>query len=278
VGIAAAVITGITSGNLGLALRAGFIAAATAYAFTAVGDMTGTFSGASNGGHAPLDFASEAHLFNMAAHALVGCASAAANRGRCGSGALSGAIGSFAGPLLTGLSFESKLISTSVLGGLASVAGGGKFANGAITAAFGYLFNEAGKGPNDRHQQGVDAVRDQLKAMGYDVSPGPEAVTGAFAEVRVYDLIATDDAGNAIGIEVKTTVASRIFLDWDQVDKDVIVARSGGVTTSGQIVSSVSYYTYCFNCNPVWMDIQSASMYVQLIFAGIPVIPGKLGK
>jgi hypothetical protein len=28
-----------------------------------------------------------------------------------------------------------------VLGGLAAVAGGGKFANGALTAAFGYLFN-----------------------------------------------------------------------------------------------------------------------------------------
>src|SRR5262249_43955465 len=95
-------------------------------------------------GHAPLDFMSEAHLFNIAGHALVGCASAVANRGRCGSGALSGAVGSFAGPLLTGLSFESKLVATSVLGGLASVAGGGKFANGAITAAFGYLFNEMG--------------------------------------------------------------------------------------------------------------------------------------
>src|SRR5262249_39241215 len=144
VGIAAAVITGITSGNLGLALRAGFIAAATAYAFTAVGDMTSSFAGAPNGGHAPLDFMSEAHMFNIAGHALVGCASAVANRGRCGSGALSGAVGSFAGPLLTGLSFESKLISTSVLGGLASVAGGGKFANGAVTAAFGYLFNQEG--------------------------------------------------------------------------------------------------------------------------------------
>jgi hypothetical protein len=31
-----------------------------------------------------------------------------------------------------------------VIGGAASVAGGGKFANGAVTAAFGYLFNEMG--------------------------------------------------------------------------------------------------------------------------------------
>jgi hypothetical protein len=35
-------------------------------------------------------------------------------------------------------------VATTVLGGLASVAGGGKFANGALTAAFGYLMNTVG--------------------------------------------------------------------------------------------------------------------------------------
>jgi hypothetical protein len=134
VGLAATLVTGITSGKLGLALRAGFISAVTAWAFTGVGDLTA---------HGSLDFGSDAHLFNIAGHALVGCASAVARRSTCGSGALSGAAGSLAGPLLTGLNFESKLVATSVLGGLASVAGGGKFANGAVTAAFGYLFNEA---------------------------------------------------------------------------------------------------------------------------------------
>jgi hypothetical protein len=145
VGLAAAVVTGITSGKLGLALKAGFISAVTAFAFTAVGDLTGRFEGADpiRGGHGPLQFGSDAHLFNIAGHALVGCASATANGGKCGSGALSGAAGSFAGPLLSGFEFSSKLVATSVLGGLASVAGGGKFANGAVTAAFGYLFNEA---------------------------------------------------------------------------------------------------------------------------------------
>jgi hypothetical protein len=36
---------------------------------------------------------------------------------------------------------SSNVISNAVLGGLASVAGGGKFANGAVTGAFGYLFS-----------------------------------------------------------------------------------------------------------------------------------------
>src|SRR5581483_12037989 len=34
---------------------------------------------------------------------------------------------------------------SAALGGAASVAGGGKFENGAITGAFGYLFNSLGK-------------------------------------------------------------------------------------------------------------------------------------
>jgi hypothetical protein len=60
-----------------------------------------------------------------------------------GAGALSGGAGSFAGPFLVGLDFAGKLVATSVIGGFASVAGGGKFENGAVTAAFGYLFNAA---------------------------------------------------------------------------------------------------------------------------------------
>jgi hypothetical protein len=44
-------------------------------------------------------------------------------------------------PFAQNLTREGKLIFVSVSGGLASVAGGGKFGNGAVTAAFGYLFN-----------------------------------------------------------------------------------------------------------------------------------------
>ena len=43
---------------------------------------------------------------------------------------------------MRGLGFQRSLVAHAVIGGLASVAGGGQFANGAITAAFGYLFNE----------------------------------------------------------------------------------------------------------------------------------------
>ena len=84
---------------------------------------------------------------------------------------LSGAIGSFAGPLLRGLDFGAKLVATSVLGGLASVAGGGKFANGAVTAAFGYLFNEMGTHRErnrliaDGSQSEIDQINDALNRL-----------------------------------------------------------------------------------------------------------------
>jgi hypothetical protein len=132
-GLVTTFVTGVTSGDLGLALKSGLIASVTAAAFQGVGDLTK---------HGNLDFLSETHVANIAGHAAVGCGSAVASGGNCGAGALSGAAGSFAGPLMTGLNPTGKLIATSVVGGVASVAGGGKFANGAVTAAFGYLFNE----------------------------------------------------------------------------------------------------------------------------------------
>ena len=78
----------------------------------------------------------------MAGHALVGCGSAIASGGACGPGALSGAVGSFVGPMVENAGFFAGLAITSTAGGLASVAGGGKFGNGAVTAAYGYLFNQ----------------------------------------------------------------------------------------------------------------------------------------
>ena len=173
-GIVTGIVVGVTSGDLGLALRSGFIAAVTAGAFEVVGDLTGNFEGSLPwlGGHGPLEFGSPAHLFNIAGHAAVGCGSAVASGGKCGPGALSGAVGSFAGPLLRGLDFVPKLVATSVLGGLASVAAGGKFGNGALTAAFGYLFNEVAL-----VCRGVGIAANPLQHCGLFVYDGDDRAT-----------------------------------------------------------------------------------------------------
>jgi hypothetical protein len=85
---------------------------------------------------------------NVAGSALVGCASPAASGGSCGSGAAAGAVSAGFAPLTATLfpnasgNLGERIGGTFVqatAGGLASVAGGGKFANGAVTGAFGYL-------------------------------------------------------------------------------------------------------------------------------------------
>lgn len=66
----------------------------------------------------------------------------AAGGGKCGAGALSAAFSKIA--VVNGWSGGDKLsgtITSAVVGGTGSVLGGGKFANGAVTGAFGYLFN-----------------------------------------------------------------------------------------------------------------------------------------
>ncbi len=78
----------------------------------------------------------------IALHGIAGCISGVASGGRCGPSALSAAFSKAALPVTTG--FEDGLeraFAHAVVGGTASVLGGGRFANGAQTGAFSYLFN-----------------------------------------------------------------------------------------------------------------------------------------
>ena len=132
--------------SLGLSIASG---AAGGFAASAVssGNLNGALQGALTGG-----------LFGAAgtvpgadspgryfAHAAAGCISSAAGGGNCGSGAGSAVFGKFATNHIDGSnSIQGDLakgIAVSVAGGVGSVIAGGKFENGATTAAFGYLFN-----------------------------------------------------------------------------------------------------------------------------------------
>lgn len=77
----------------------------------------------------------------LALHALIGCAEGAASHGECGPSAMAAVVGKAATGMSEGLDGFSKGMATAVAGGTASVIGGGKFANGAYQAGFGYLFN-----------------------------------------------------------------------------------------------------------------------------------------
>lgn len=140
--LGAAIVNGLSGGNLGTMLKSAAIAGATAFAFYGVGELTG---------HTPA-FGTPAYAANVAGHAGVGCLTSVASGGSCQSGALSGAAGAAATPLVN-VAFPNPrnntgdliggTAATGIVGGLASVAGGGKFENGAVTAAFGYMFNAA---------------------------------------------------------------------------------------------------------------------------------------
>jgi hypothetical protein len=88
----------------------------------------------------------------IALHAGAGCLSSVAGGGSCKSGAMSGALGEIGLNLPDGGTILNTA-KAAMLGGLGSKLAGGKFADGAQTGAFGYLFNEllhSGKGAMER--------------------------------------------------------------------------------------------------------------------------------
>jgi hypothetical protein len=102
----------------------------------------------------------------------MGCAQSAAAGGSCKSGAAAGFVSAAGSPFING-NYVTKLIANSVMGAISSKLGGGKAENGAITGAFGYLFNEwddlTGKGPNDRGRRAEDIAADLLRGAGYQI-------------------------------------------------------------------------------------------------------------
>lgn len=280
----AAIVTGLSGGNLGQILRAGAIAGATAFAFNVVGDLT---PGAAHAMGSP-QFNPTHYAGNVAGHAAVGCISSVASGGSCGSGAAAGAAGAAAPPLVM-TAFPNPrgnpgdlvggTAASGIVGGFASVAGGGKFANGAVTAAFGYMYNQvahSGNGPNERHQMGVDAAMEDYFDRGYTVirrTPVAVDVPG-FATPRVYDFIVHNPiSGNYLGVEVKTTLYDTIRLNADQVARDVVVMQLGGIANVlGLPITGVGYMTYCWACSSV--DVRSRALNSTLRAANIPFAHG----
>ncbi|MGJ5037601.1 MULTISPECIES: RHS repeat-associated core domain-containing protein [unclassified Bradyrhizobium] len=188
----AMIATGLSGGNIGQVLKSGLIAAVTAAAFYGIGDITPGAAKPIGAGFNPVQYAE-----NVVGHALVGCASSAASEGDCKSGALSGAVGSALSPLTNSAfphpdqdfgQLAGGTAVSAVAGGLASVAGGGKFANGAVTAAFGYMFN------NGMHITPESLARADAagwKAMSFIVQAGLFVFGGEIVEglTYAYDLL-----------------------------------------------------------------------------------------
>ena len=102
--------------------------------------VQGAFSAALFNGAGSIEGLSSAQ--RVAAHAVAGCLSASAGGGSCATGAASAAVGKLVTIATGGVQDPvMKGIIVSVSGGITAEIAGGKFANGALTAGFGYLFN-----------------------------------------------------------------------------------------------------------------------------------------
>jgi RHS repeat-associated protein len=177
------------TGSATAAFKTAAVGVATNLAFMAVGSMTSSSTTYFDGMN---DVSWTVTTTNVPAaimgHAVVGCASAEAGGGNCGEGALAAGFGkamTLAGPSfvqnpqgLSGVAAGTAYVAFS--GGVASVLGGGKFANGAQTAAMGYLFNHLA-------QRGVQLLQQawgRLQMLA--ASPGAQLMThGIAGEVGV---------------------------------------------------------------------------------------------
>jgi RHS repeat-associated protein len=233
-GTASALNTYVSGGSVGQAVKAGLISWGTAEGFNWA-------AGQSPAGVSPTSDAAAQSLERYAAHAAVGCASAVASGGQCGQGAASAVFGKFAtnqigrgeGWLQADV---AKGVASSIAGGVGSVIAGGKFENGAVTAAFGYLFNELLHSGDRRSAMLRAGYRDGGSTLPYDPpleGVYPEGyllgtgglVSAAGASLKVafsggansvfwsgYSLGALEAAGS-LGTTLEKTVGGR-FLSW----------------------------------------------------------------
>jgi hypothetical protein len=93
-------------------------------------------------GAAAANMSNGAKAGHVAAHAALGCGMAAAAGGSCRAGGMAAGFSALAGHI-PGIS-DTKLVGRMLIGGVASKLGGGEFANGALSAAFEYLYNYCG--------------------------------------------------------------------------------------------------------------------------------------
>lgn len=174
------------------ALRAAFTAAATTYAFQQIGNYYGNASAdnllaAKHGvGSTTFDFGglslSGGQIAGqIAAHAAVGGISAELSGGKFGHGFFSaGVTKGLGGAFLPGGSnlkagdVVKGTVISMVIGGTASVISGGKFANGANTAAMQYLFNQGWQSLTES-ERGVGVWNPATRKMEY-LPPGMQPV------------------------------------------------------------------------------------------------------
>jgi hypothetical protein len=193
--------------------------------------------------------------------------------GNFGSGFLAGGVSSLAPVPVGKQSWESALGGTTesvTLGGLGSVLGGGKFLDGAITGAFGYLFNYCMHNPCPGLTASQTAQANQIDAYIAQHAPGSPLV-GHGSEIVADSVsfgidptftVGVADAESTFGINLLPhTGTYNIFSDlyngagntanFDSIDSAIysfthMIGRIPGMYFgSGLFSASAIYGTYC---------------------------------
>jgi len=197
---AAAGLTLASGGSIQDAFMAAAFSVASAYIYTEVGDF--------------LDGAGA--FEQVATHGVVGGALEVAQGGEFHTGFISGAAGKAAsvysrpgtelGNALGGGTSPARVAFVATVGGTSSVLTGGKFGNGAVTAAFGHLFNElnSAQGYWDQIQQGI--VQGFNNALESVVSFSTDVAWAVTPGSDVYDCYS-----NGCGIVTGTIAAASVL-------------------------------------------------------------------
>jgi RHS repeat-associated protein len=143
--IAQAAVAGFASGVVATGnVKGGVQGAISAVIFYGTGRFADGLAGTENLKNGVGPWANEG-IGRAAFHAAAGCLNASVSGGDCGRGATtSGLTKLLSANIPVGNGIEANTVKYAVIGGTISVIGGGKFANGAVTGAFQYLFNEVG--------------------------------------------------------------------------------------------------------------------------------------
>lgn len=194
---------------------------------------------------------------NALGHAAVGCISGAMSGATCGRGALSAAAGA-AWTNYYGYKIEDKalgLLTTSIVGGTASVLGGGKFDNGAQTAAFGYLFNYCAHATfGCALEWGYNAGKVVMGVLGIDAAVAACAGTEGIVCGPAVSLAAW---GANSAVEGATYFSAP---DYEGMNP----AKFAMESTSTALTGNPAYGTYAYDFASLGMNVWSAGTATQI--------------
>ena len=216
------------------------ISMAEAGAFAEVGNLTdghfdhvvqnadGTTSLTNSAGQTASAYAGTTnYALNVVGHAAVGCAVGAAQGGSCGSGAAAAAVSAAAAPATVSSGLAAGTALSATVGGATAKLTGGNAAQGALTGAYGYLYNASVGGYSSKFDaaQTPDGIISTLQGQGTQIPSvtlmaggAASAAAGTGVEVSGGVIVnpGTFDAGAFVsgGATGGLNISSNIFIGY----------------------------------------------------------------